>query len=134
VYAVEAKWSASGELDGPELTLRPEQLRRHHVFRLFFDEWRRDRPGDWTSFAARMIPLLKTHTPSLAPASPGATLARNLEYVLRRLDACGPNVVDVLLFCRLSPTAPAPSTCGSSRVVTYSCPAEDGGGFVRLTD
>src|SRR5688500_220649 len=46
VYPVEAKWSASGKLDGQELTLRPEQLRRHQAFRLFFDEWRRDRPSD----------------------------------------------------------------------------------------
>jgi len=60
-------------------------------------------------------------------------LARNLGYVLRSLEACGPSIVDVLLFCRLSETAQVPATCGSFRIVKYLCTPDENSGFFRLS-
>ena len=125
VYIVEAKWSASAELTGTDLKLRKEQTKRHLAFRAYLEEWRRDRPADWATFAAQDLRLV--------PPSAGTTLARNLAYVLGRLDVCGPTIVDVLLFCRVSEATPAPSTCGTFSIVTHMCVPEEGGGFIRLS-
>lgn len=84
VCIVETKWAASGELDGTDLLLRPEQLRRHAAFRSYLEEWRRERSTEWTSFAVRMRPILEAQGQRLAPPSTGTTLGRNLGYVLRR--------------------------------------------------
>ncbi len=132
VYLVEAKWSASGELDGADLKLRPEQLRRHKAFRTYLQEWRRERPASWAAFVTRMAPILRAEGIGLVPPGSGTTLGRNLEYILRQLDGYGPQVIDVLLFCRLSEAMPAPATCGSFTVVTHTCSPAEGSGFVRL--
>jgi hypothetical protein len=134
VYLVEAKWPSSRELNRMKLELHPKQLRRHAAFRAYLSEWRRKPSKDWAAFAPRMTPVLQARVQDLIPPASGTTLARNLEYVLRSLDKCGANVVDVLLFCRLSEATPTPSQCGSFCVVTHLCLPEVGGGFIRLSD
>jgi len=98
VYLIEAKWSNSSEFVGAVVELRSEQKRRHQVFRIYLDEWRRQPPNDWQDFATRVRPLLHEAAPGIVPPSVQTKLARNLSYVLRRLSQCGPKVVDVLLF------------------------------------
>jgi hypothetical protein len=134
VYLVEAKWSASSEFDGAELQLRPEQLRRHAAFRTYLQEWRR-RPSDgWLEFAARVSPALRSQANGLVPPAAGTTLAQNLTYVLRSLMACGPDIIDVLLFCRHSETHQIPAACGSYCIVTHVCPpVEEGSRFISLS-
>ena len=132
VYVVEAKRSGSGELKGSDLQLRPEQITRHSAFRAYFEEWRRERPPDWTPFAARMRAVFESRGLRLEAPAVGTTLAKNLAYVLGRLDGCGPKLVDVLLFCRVSEAAPIPSTCGAFSIVTHLCPPEDHSEFIRV--
>jgi len=134
VYVVETKWSASGELEGSDVKLRPAQRRRHKAFRAYLQEWRREPPTGWATFVTRMRPILKAHVPGLVPPAEGTTLARNLGHILRRLDAYGPDIVDVLLFCRLSEATLLPSTCEDFCIVTHLCKPEEGSGFVRLAD
>jgi hypothetical protein len=114
--------------------LQPEQMRRHKAVRAYLEEWRRERSIDSAAFAVRMGPVLQRQILRLAPAPAGTTLARNLEYVLRRLDACGRKIVDVLQFCRLSEATPASATCGSFCIVTHLCTPEEASGFIRLAD
>jgi hypothetical protein len=132
VYLLEAKRPESGKLNGATFDLKPVQLRRHAAFRAYFDEWRRERPLNWPHFAARMLAIFRTRGVHLVPPPAGTTLAMNIAYVLDRLDACGPNLVDVLLFCRKSDSVPAPSTCGTFKVITYSCTPEDKSEFICL--
>ncbi len=132
VYLVEAKRSASGEVTGSDLQLRPEQIRRHLAFRAYFEEWRQERPSDWTSFATRMRAVFHSRGLRLDAPAAGTTLAKNIAYVLGRLDVCGSRLVDVLLFCRLSDAAPVPETCGTFCIVSHLCVPEDGSEFIRV--
>ena len=130
VYLVEAKWPGSGKLGGTDLRLRPEQVRRHQAFRIYLDEWRRERPSEWATFAEHVRPALGRLR--LSPPHARTKLARNLEYVLSRLESCGTKTADVLLFCRLSESTSPPSSCGGFCIVTHLCHPEDGSSFIRL--
>src|SRR2546421_12810655 len=55
-YLVEAKWSTSAELEDRVVRLRPEQRRRHQVFRSYFDAWTKVIPLDWEGFRAGHSP------------------------------------------------------------------------------
>jgi hypothetical protein len=104
------------------------------VFRIYLNEWHRSPAKDWAAFTPRITAVLQAQVPGIVPPAPGTTLARNLEYVLQSLDKCGTNIVDVLLFCRLSEATPTPSQCGSFCVVTHLCLPEEGSGFIRLSN
>ena len=108
-------------------------MRRHLAFRAYFETWRQERPPDWTSFASRMRAVFQSRGLRLDAPAAGTTLAKNIAYVLDRLDACGSRLVDVLLFCRLSDTAPVPETCGTFCVVSHLCAPENGSEFIRLS-
>ena len=132
VYLVEAKRSGSGELAGTDLQLRPEQIRRHLAFRAYFEEWRRERPEDWTSFATRMRAAFDSRGLHLDAPAAGTMLAKNIADVLGRLDLCGPKLIDILLFCRLSNTAPVPETCGTFCIVSHLCEPEEASEFICI--
>jgi hypothetical protein len=130
VYLVEAKWSSSGELRGTDLTLRPEQIRRHKAFRVYLTA-RRAYPGlSWPAFADAVRPALLAH--EIVPPNEGTTLAKNLAFVLDRLSGCGDQIVDVLLFSRMSEKIAVPDRCGEFRVVGHSCESHEKSAFVRL--
>ena len=134
VYLVEAKWAGSGELRGRQLKLRPEQQRRHVAFRTYLEGWRRTPSDSWEAFAARIKPVLAERTDGLVPPSAETTLARNLEYVLRRLASSGSDIIDVLLFSRMSAAQAVPERCGDFCIVTHLSEPEEGSGFIRLLD
>jgi hypothetical protein len=67
------------------------------------------------------------------PTLPAPTLARNLAYVLRKLASRGPNIIDVLLFCRLSEREAVPSRCDDFTIVTHDCRPEEGSHFICLS-
>jgi hypothetical protein len=98
VYLIEAKWAWSGELRRTQLELHLEQRRLHAAFRTYLEEWRRIPSDAWDAFAERVAPVLAERTQGLVPSPAGSTLARHLDYVLRRLATSGSNIVDVLLF------------------------------------
>ena len=95
-YLVEAKWSASSELTEGVLTLRKEQLRRHKILRRYIDGWRRAGSVDWATFISSDDAREVLAVSGVSLPGPGTTLARNLEFVLKTVEACGP-VRDVLL-------------------------------------
>jgi hypothetical protein len=130
VYLGEAKWKFAGD----EHVLDEKQLRRHRVFRAYLEEHRRQSSNNcnWVEFEARMKPLLQRE--HLSPAHMGRGLARNLAYILRHLDGCGREIVDVLMFWRLSNADKLPLTCGTFRVITHLCAREEDSDFVRLPD
>ena len=132
VYLVEAKRSGSGEMKGDDLQLRPEQLTRHLAFRAYFEEWRRGGLHEWVPFGARMRTAFESWGLRLEPPPAGTRLAKNLAYVLGRLDICGSHLVDVLLFCRIAEGAPVPATCGTFRIVSHLCRPDDHSEFIRL--
>lgn len=134
VYLIEAKWTGSGELLGAELELRPEQRRRHVAFRTYLEEWRRIPAGSWDAFAERVAPVLAERTQGLVPPPAGSALARNLEFVLRRLATSGSTIVDVLLFSRTAATQVAPKSCGDFCIMMHPSEQEEGSGFIRLLD
>lgn len=126
--------SLFGEFDGSQLELRSEQRRRHAAFRTYLEEWHRGPTGSWQDFAERIRNALAERTQGLVPPSAGTTLARNLEYVLRRLESCGPEIIDVLLFSRMSEAQSVPERCGEFCVVTHLSVPEEGSGFIRLME
>ena len=130
VYLVEAKWASSGEYRKNSVSLRAEQKRRHAAFRAYLDAWRRRSSDDWSAFAEGLRSDLLTL--NLLPPKAGTTLARNLAWVLRRLDSCGTSTVDVLLFSCLSHDARRPQECEPFRVVTHFCRPEPDGNFITL--
>jgi hypothetical protein len=134
VYLIEAKWTNSGELVRSELELRPEQRRRHMAFRTYLEEWRRTRQDSWQTFADRIKRSLADNTQGLVPPSAETTLARNLEYVLRKLSDCGDEVIDVLLFSRMSAEHSVPERCGDFCMISYLAAPEEGSGFIRLLE
>jgi hypothetical protein len=131
VYLVEGKWKFAGD----EHVLKEIQLRRHRVFRAYLQEHRRQSCDNWVEFEARMKPLLQREHRYLKPAPMDSRLARNLAYILRQLDEykCGQEIVDVLMFWKLSNEDRAPSTCGF-RIITHLCAREKDSDFVRLPD
>jgi hypothetical protein len=82
IYLGEAKWRYMGVNHVPA---EPQQL-RHRVFRAYIEEHRRESSSNWKEFAGRMRPVLERIHRFLRPAPNGSVLARNLTYILRRLD------------------------------------------------
>jgi hypothetical protein len=129
VYLGEAKWIYTG---GDDVVLGDAQLRRHRIFRAYLEEHRVHPCYPWAKFYIRMEPMLQLIHPNLIPAPDGSVLARNLTYILQRLDQCGPKIVDVLMFWTLAEGDATPSTCGTFRIVTHLCASEDNSQFVRI--
>jgi hypothetical protein len=101
VYLLEAKWSGSGELDDAAVILRPEQIRRHRLFRKYLELWRGQQDQSWPSFASRW-PTITIDGPAGRPetfrtAPVRSRLASNLRAVLTRCAEAGPAIQDVLL-------------------------------------
>jgi hypothetical protein len=99
VYLIESKWSRSAEAWQPRMDLRPEQLRRHQIFRWYLERWRQANPRDWNTFAdalAREQFASAFSGKGMPPTE--SILAQSLEYTLSLLAHCGP-VRNVLLYC-----------------------------------
>jgi len=132
VYLCEAKWKYSGD----DQVLDEAQQLRHKVFRAYIEAYREAHRlhswKNWTEFEALMQPVLQRLHPYLKPAPNNSALAHNLTYILRRLDKCGPAIVDVLLFWKLSEAERTPLTARNFLIVTHLCSREDDSDFVRV--
>lgn len=130
VYLVEAKWSRSGELRKGEITLRPEQVTRHRIFAAYLNAWREKKPSSWGTFSESINGYLAL-TDAKAPVAPiNSRLAKNLEFVLSRLSACGKKTVDVLLYIRVGNEPAATMAPDGFRMVSID--AVDESGFVEV--
>jgi hypothetical protein len=134
-YLMEAKWSTSSELEDRVVRLRPEQRHRHRVFRWYFDAWTRSTPLVWDTFRAAYSSEFHREFPGMTTPSAGTVLARNLEFVLRRLSDAPRVLVDVLLFTSVT-DSPFPEAVDPPqfRLVALRCPSVGGAGFVRIDD
>lgn len=112
-YLVEAKWHGSGEVASGTVLLRPEQLRRHEIFRWYRSVWQRATYEAWEDFLAGAREEWTTFSPHRLLAPPGSALARNLQFVLTQLAGCGPTQ-DVVLYVGLK-GSPRPTAVGSER-------------------
>lgn len=134
-YLVEAKWSTSVELEDRVVRLRPEQRRRHRVFRSYLDAWAKFTPRDWEGFRASHGPEFRREFPGMTIPSAGTALARNLEFVLKRVSDSPRAVLDILLFTSVT-DSPLPDAVDPPefRLVALRCPSVGGAGFVRIDD
>ena len=100
-YLIEAKWTGSGEVATEGVTLRPEQVRRHRVFREYLTRWRTAAPPDWAAFMTSgeflTLPSKDELVEQFTVARSDTRLAENLEFVLNACAAGGESVVDLLL-------------------------------------
>lgn len=132
IYLVEAKWSASAELRSGSIQLRPEQLRRHQVFRSYLQQWRAQNCNVWADFVPQGRPMLEEGFEGLTTPGEDTTLAKNLEYVLNLLMPLGEAVVDVLLGCSPGPFAGAISGPRGFEVIQHQVESVGGAGYVEL--
>src|SRR6266545_6063474 len=126
-YLVEAKWSTSAELEDRVVRLRPEQRRRHRVFRSYFHAWNKLIPPDWETVRADHGPEFRHEFPGMTIPSAGTTLARNLEFVLKRVTDSPRALLDVLLFTSVT-DSPLPEGVDPPefRLVALRCPSVGG--------
>jgi hypothetical protein len=131
LYLIEAKWSRSPEVEGRAIVLRPEQLRRHRVFKAYRQAWQSSGAANWTEFCTADRRLLSVGDIQYPLAPLGSQLGRNLEKVLQSTSRCGSEVMDVVLYVRSAdgPVVDVVSADGF-RLITIDCPAE--AGFIDL--
>jgi hypothetical protein len=98
VYLVESKWDSLPKPLNYWITLNAAQSRRHEIMRWYVGTWQTSQPKDWTTFVEQQETTFQTLFPGYKLAPVDSRLAQNLEYVLKLLGKCGPQVQDVLLF------------------------------------
>lgn len=98
VYLIETKWNGSQEIRDGIITIRPEQVRRHEIFRRYLSLWRQHEPTCWDRFIESSRATLEDLFPSLTVPSSKTTLSRNLTFVLGKLTSLGTPIRDVVLF------------------------------------
>ena len=131
-YLIEAKWHGSPEISGGTVTLRPEQYKRHEIFRWYRKAWSEMAPNDWDHFLETAGVAWAETYPDGRLAPSGSVLARNLEFVLGQLSGCGP-AEDVVLFVGLEGTAvPHAVGAASFRLVTLTYSGMAGTGYFEL--
>jgi hypothetical protein len=136
VYLIEAKWTNSGEIDPDSIVLRPEQVRRHQLFRAYLQAWRAQKPVDWPAFVADLrleLPGTTGRSQPFRTAPAESLLAKNLATVLSRCAEGGPAIEDVLLVVHAMAESVSDKRKGPSgfTVVELQCP-EIKDGYVVL--
>lgn len=101
IYLIEAKWSRSSEINRGRFVLRPEQLRRHAIFRAYLSSWRESKWELWQEFSDAHSGFLEVENIRYPIAPSRSQLSRSLQTVLTTLDGFGEKVIDVLLSLRL---------------------------------
>jgi len=97
LYLSESKWDQSSErIKDGLLELRPEQTRRHEVFRFYLEHWAYGGYSTWPEFVEKAQPLIAKRL-----ARDGTRLASNLQTVLGVIKEHYPSqpvTSDVLLY------------------------------------
>lgn len=132
-YLVESKWHGSGEVSTGTVILRPEQQRRHEIFRWYREQWDAQGGHGWDKFLERAQAKWSSTYPDRKLAPAGSILATNLEFVLRQLQDCGPTV-DVALYVGLSEyEAPVETELDNFKLVVIEYEGLDDTGYFELT-
>jgi len=97
VYLIESKWDKSSEIQNGKLGLRNEQKERHNIFTWYLKNWDSNIYSDWADFVkAKSSEFNSNLNKKIAPA--GSLLAKNLEYIVSRLQSYGKTVSNVVLY------------------------------------
>jgi hypothetical protein len=92
-YLVESKWDgSSASFPNNVLALENVQIRRHEIFRWYYENWKQE---DWKEFVRKHAQEFKEKFGKNI-ASEGSLLSKNLMTVLKEMR--GRKLVDVLLF------------------------------------
>lgn len=133
VHLVEAKWRWSSEIRKGQITLRPEQIRRHEIFRAYLQAWwGKPEQEDWGAFYARTKGWLTVEgidRPYPLP-KPGKKLAANLKAILDLLKKQEKAVEDVLLYLALAGETAKPTPPDKFKLAFVRTGSPDG--FVEL--
>ncbi len=134
VYLIESKWDNHRPNTKTDLMLRPEQTKRHEVFRWYLSNWSQKYSNDWEAFAkdkgADFVSGKK-----IAPQN--SLLAMNLQQILSQLHGHCPNcsnddhVKKVLLFFHIFDSNPPKKTSAGFEIVPLSY--EEKSNYVNLS-
>ena len=132
IHLVEAKWRGSSEIRKGEIKLRPEQSRRHDIFKAYLEAWwSNPEPEDWEKFRKRIGEELNVGTEKYPVPDAKRQLAKNLEAVLSRLGKQRKEVENVLLYLALAGQKKIPTNEPTGfRLVPIHTGSPDG--FVEL--
>jgi len=132
-YLVEGKWNSSAELKDRIITVTEGQQRRHKVFRWYYEKWRMNIPPTWADFRLKFKNDFESVFPNLTIPTSKTRLAKNLEFVLRKLFQRDIPLIDVLLFSTIEKEAPPFSVEPSEfKLVIMQVQSVGGDGFIKL--
>ena len=111
----------------------PTQIRRHAIFRWYLDHWYGLRPRRWTQFRDAVRSSLEQAVPGLTMPTTKTTLAKNLEFVLRRATDKVREVIDVALLISVADTTSVSRVEPAHfRLVNVSAEPIGGAGYVTI--
>ena len=85
VYLIESKWDNFSENESDEIILDNEQVLRHKIFSWYYMNWDARQYPDWRKFVNALQDDFIRNFPDRKIAPPERLLARNLEFVLKKL-------------------------------------------------
>lgn len=135
-FLIETKWSKSSELKNGIIKLDQPQTLRHKVFSAYIHEWSSAKePGrmNWSQFYQDQNGQLETDSLLIDMPREGRRLARNMEYILRKVCITNKPIKDIILFVRMSAydSQNKPISADGFEVAMIDCPCEVSG-FVTL--
>ncbi|HQR07339.1 MAG TPA: hypothetical protein PLN21_10985 [Gemmatales bacterium] len=135
-FLIETKWSKSSELKNGSIKLGQPQTLRHKVFSAYIHKWSSsNEPGrlNWSQFYQDQNGQLETDSLLIDMPRDGRRLARNMEYILRKICTSNKQIKDVILSVRMSAydSQNKPISADGFKVAMIDCPCEVSG-FVAL--
>lgn len=139
IYLIESKWDNLASFKDSKITLRQEQKMRHRIFSWYILHWDVKYSNNWESFVKEQRDDFQKELKERRMAPTGSLLARNLEFILTKLQkhfrkvSSERNIKNVLLFFHNKNTSTPPTkiTKGFNLVaIDYS--GEIKGNFIPL--
>jgi hypothetical protein len=139
IYLIESKWDNLSRFNKREITIRPEQRIRHHIFSWYIMHWGKKYSNSWESFVKEQMDDFRRKFPKKRIAPPDSLLAINLEFVLTMLQKrCGKfsserNIRNVLLFFyNKKKSTPPPKIGRGFNLISVDYSQEITGNFIAL--
>ena len=85
IYLIESKWDNFSENKDDEIILDKEQVLRHKIFSWYYMNWDARQNPDWGEFSSALQDDFIRNFPDRKIAPVGSLLAKNLEFVLKKL-------------------------------------------------
>jgi len=86
IYLIESKWDKSSENKNDKIKLAEAQIRRHKIFSWYLENWDRQKySNNWGGFESDFHDDFAKKFPDRKMAPAGSRLAKDLEFVLNRL-------------------------------------------------